>query len=141
MSADSTISCAFVDAELWFIYLSNQSLTQQNQSNFKWHDYPFKSTCSRQHFLYLHSCIATKATQRNIACHCSQYNQSIPGITLLNQTEYRFLLPQYAQYQHPPTQTISNLKPTSPISINNRHSIIRHLCKRLTWKKIKCNLK
>lgn len=62
MSADSTISWAFVDAELGFIYLSNQFLTQQNQSNLKWHDCNFKGSCSRQHFLYLHSCIVTKAT-------------------------------------------------------------------------------
>lgn len=35
MSADSTISWASVDAELWLIYMSNQPLTQQSQTSVK----------------------------------------------------------------------------------------------------------
>lgn len=37
-------------------------------------------------FTCIHACIVTKTTQEYIAGHCSHHNQSIPGITPLNQS-------------------------------------------------------
>lgn len=53
MAADTTVSWASVDEELWLICMSNQTLTQQNQSNLKCYDYNFKGSCSSQPCLYL----------------------------------------------------------------------------------------
>lgn len=77
MSADSTISWASVDAELWLIYMSNQPLTQQNQSNLKCYDYNFKGSCSRQHCPYLHSCMYSHKNHPRIHCWSLQSSQSV----------------------------------------------------------------
>lgn len=89
-SANSSISWASVDAELWLIYMLNQSLTQQTQSNLNCYDYSnFKCSCSRQPCLNQHSyihCHKTTHKYRYIAGNCSHHTQSTPGRTPINQS-------------------------------------------------------
>lgn len=120
ISADSTISWASVDAELWSIYMSNQPLTQQNQSNIKCFDYNFKGPCSRQHCLYLHSCMYCHKNHPRIHCCSLQSSQSVntrhnPSQPIQSNNS-SFV--QLAQSHHPPTPTFSNIKPTPIISIH-----------------------
>lgn len=117
MSADSTISWASVDAELWLIYMSNQPLTQQNQSNLKCYDHNFKGSCSRQHCLYLHSCMYCHKNHPRIHCWSLQSSQSVntrhnPSQPIQsNNASFRSSLHNHTIRPREPFQTSSTRQP------------------------------
>lgn len=69
----------------------------------------------------IHACTVTKTTQEYIAGHCSHHNQSIPGITPLNQT-YQITFP---------------FVPTSPITASAHAN---HLKPQALWHIFKINI-